>query len=388
MPYKEKNKKILINKNEYEIFCLIKEGMLGSCTHLMDKKEIINIIKEKKYKNEFLPYSFAFSPSELNNYEIINDIKNGQTLDLICNKKHVGTLHVKNKFNFDGDTQSIFSLNYCFLDPLKRFYLAGDFEIFDSNIQKIKQEFINHKNNINAQKITAIVSSLDPLHRAYEKLFRWTIDKADLIVIFLTESNEDHGLDFDLKRKCLDTLIQNYLPKDKIFVFPLKNIDIFYEYLNPELEGIIAKNLFCNKIVLGQNHTGLGVYYDTNQAKSIFDNIYDELGLDIVILPEFVFCNICKTSVSTRSCPHGYHHHIKFHNNSLKELFRLGIIPPTIFIRKEISAIILANMFPNRFKNLQKIYDDLFPNSGILEQKNNNDFYEDLLKLYQMSYMV
>ncbi|MCE3579585.1 sulfate adenylyltransferase, partial [Campylobacter jejuni] len=39
-------------------------------------------------------------------------------------------------------------------------------------------------------------------------------------------------------------------------------------------------------------------------------------------------------------------------------------------------------------KNMQKIYNELFPTNGILEYKNDEEFYQKLLEIHQMSYMV
>jgi sulfate adenylyltransferase len=54
-------------------------------------------------------------------------------------------------------------------------------------------------------------------------------------------------------------------------------------------------------------------------------------------------------------------------------------------MRKEISAKYLAHMFPNRFKNLQKLYYDISPNKGLIEESSDEDFYIALMKLYQTS---
>jgi sulfate adenylyltransferase len=54
-------------------------------------------------------------------------------------------------------------------------------------------------------------------------------------------------------------------------------------------------------------------------------------------------------------------------------------------MRKEISAFILAKMFPNRIKNLGKLYYDTFPVEGLLKEHNEKDFYLELMKLYQTS---
>ena len=100
-------------------------------------------------------------------------------------------------------------------------------------------------------------------------------------------------------------------------------------------------------------------------------------------MPELVYCNQCRTIVSIKTCPHGQHHHIKYKSDTLKELLFSGILPPAILMRKEISAMILSTLFPNRFENFQKICNDLFPNVGLLEDRTQNDFYLDLMSLYQ-----
>ncbi|HEB7542595.1 TPA: sulfate adenylyltransferase, partial [Campylobacter coli] len=135
----------------------------------------------------------------------------------------------------------------------------------------------------------------------------------------------------------------------------------------------------CTKLVVGQNHTGLGMFYDDNQPKTILDDFSKDYDIEVIVLPEFVFCDACRMIVSTRSCPHGCHHHLHYNSQSLKELLRAGIIPPAVFMRKEVSSIILSSIFPNRFKNLQKIYNDLFATDGILEYKSDEEFYQKLL---------
>jgi len=42
-------------------------------------------------------------------------------------------------------------------------------------------------------------------------------------------------------------------------------------------------------------------------------------------------------------------------------------------------------LFPDRFKKLQSIYDALMPNNGLMEEHNEEDFYINLMGLYQTS---
>ena len=384
MGSQKRNKKINISENEYQILCLINEGLLGSCTHLMGKDERDSIVKGVD-ANSF-PYPFTFYSVEYEN--VLKNTKINEELDLFCNDELVARLSVQSKFKNDKSIVGIFTPNQCDIRDIGETCVSGPFEVFNSEIKKIKQEFEKRKRILNAQNITGIITSLDPLHKGHERIFRWAIDKADLLVVFLIESFDNSGFNFELKLKYFNDFIKHYLPRDKIFVFPLKNIELFRAHLNPLLEGIISKNLGCTKLVVGQNHYGLSMFYDENRTKTMFDSFSQECGIEVVVLPEQVFCEKCKSIVSMKSCPHGSHHHVKFNSSALRRFLRLGIIVPTIFMRARTSNIILSNLFPNRFKNMQQMYNDLFTNEGILENRQDEDFYNQLLKLYQITHTV
>ena len=117
---------------------------------------------------------------------------------------------------------------------------------------------------------------------------------------------------------------------------------------------------------------------------SILDDI-DDIGIQIDIMSEFVYCDQCSTLVSTNACPHGRHHHVNYHSQSILGLLELGILPPAILMRKEISSIILSDLFPQRLEKLNKIHQQLSPRSGLLDDFNSKDFYESLMDLYQTS---
>ncbi len=94
---------------------------------------------------------------------------------------------------------------------------------------------------------------------------------------------------------------------------------------------------------------------------------------------------MCKTLVSTQTCPHGQHHHVHYHSEAIMKLIQSGLIPPPILVRKEVSANILAALFPERFENLQEMHYSLMPGSGLLEQQSEEQFYLKLIELYQTS---
>jgi sulfate adenylyltransferase len=67
------------------------------------------------------------------------------------------------------------------------------------------------------------------------------------------------------------------------------------------------------------------------------------------------------------------------------ELFKLGIIPPAILMRKEISSIILSDLYPERKSLLKRIHQNLSTSSGVIDKFKSEDFYDGLMNLYQTS---
>jgi sulfate adenylyltransferase len=205
--------------------------------------------------------------------------------------------------------------------------------------------------------------------------------------LFLTKNLKNNGINFETRYKATKFIAQNFFPKNKVIVVPLNNTYIFSGLNEVIMDSIVIKNFGCNKFLMGQTHEGLGIHYENQNIKTIFD-ILKGINLQTMTIKEYVYCDICRTIVSTQSCPHGSHHHIKYHSEAILELLKEGIIPPPIMMRKELTAIYLTSMFKNRFENIQKLYYDLIPNSGIIEEIDENEFYIKLIKLYQTTSMT
>ena len=222
----------------------------------------------------------------------------------------------------------------------------------------------------------------NPLHRAHERLIRQALDSTDLLVIFLLKPYESLSLSYEIRKEALEYFVNNFLPKNRVIIVPLENSYIFAGFNEIIINAIVAKNYGCDKLVIGRNHNGLGMFYDSNSNKSIVDRVVG-IDIDIHIASEFVYCNECTTLVSKETCPHGQHHQISYHADSILELLELGLLPPAVLIRKELSAFLLSKMLPNRFKHLEKLYYDILPAGALLEEHTEKDFYLELMKLYQ-----
>ncbi|MCI7046632.1 sulfate adenylyltransferase [Helicobacter sp.] len=384
-----KNKSLFIDKEALFALYLCKEGLLAPINHLMNENEM-----QQSEKNQILPLSFILAPAGKRNQEILQNVSKGETLSLICDHQVCGELVVDSTFCIDKKQRlmqitggDIYSKKA--QDIYKRlgdFAVCGDYELYPQityPINKgIKETILQIKKNIQASSITAMMLDVSPITRIHERIFRLILDENELLVLFLFKKQKEDLLSFQIRKQCLEYVIENYLPKNRIIIFPLNDIYLFEGTNGILLNAIISQNLSCDKMVIGETHPNLAFYYEKQKVYSIFDTT-KEIKIRIKFLSEFVYCQQCKTIVSVKTCPHGKHHHINYHTRFIQGILQSGLIPPTILVRKEVSAKILAYLFPNRFSNLIKQFGTMFADNGIITEQNEEDFYIKLSLLYQ-----
>ncbi len=391
MKYSRKNRALYIDKEALATLAMAQEGILNPVTKLMNEKEAKEVDKTKIYKNKTFPYSFVLAPSGRRNEEVLKSAKSGEILDLVVDGVKRGEIKTDNVFKIDPKkrVKNIYATEDLthpgVISTLKRlgnYAICGDFWVDFEDVKKTKEAILKRKRDLKAKSVTALMMSAKPLHRVHERLIRLSLENSDLIVIFLLKPYLNDKFSYSLRYKTVEYFVKNYLPKNRVLIVPLENTYIFAGFNEVILDAIVAQNFGCNKLIIGKNHAGVGLYYDKNSIKSVFDTLKG-VNIDIETVSKFVYCNECKTLVSTNTCPHGSHHHISYDSDSILELLELGILPPAVLVRKEISAIILSHLFPNRFKNLEKLYYNFVPFSGIMEKHIEKDFYIELMKLYQ-----
>jgi len=391
MASSRKSNTLYIDQEALSALALVKSGLLYPVTSLMNKKQTLEVLQTGTYNQKIFPFPLILAPSGKINQEVLAMAEPGDELTLVTDEKVVGHLTVEEVFEINPKerVRQIYGTDNLEHPGVKSTYarlgkiaVSGEYEIELTSIMERKEKIDQAKQRIGAQHVTAIMMGANPLHRAHERLIRQALDKTDLIIIFLLKPFNTSDLQYELRCETLTYFVQNFLPTNRVIVVPLENSYIFAGYNEVIIDAIVAKNFGCNRLTIGQNHAGVGMYYDQNTNKSIIDRLTG-LDIEIDIASEYVYCNECKTLVSTKTCPHGQHHHISYHSDSILELIKLGLLPPAVLMRKEIAAIILSHLFPDRFKNLEKLYYDIMPVTGLLEEHTEKDFYEELMKLYQ-----
>jgi sulfate adenylyltransferase len=391
MTSSRKNKTLLIDHEAASALELLKEGLLAPATSLMNFKESQEVLKTGLINGKTFPFPFILAPSGRVNIEVLKSLKNGEEITILFEKKPFATLIVEEVFHIEPSERikHIYGTDdtnhpgvQATMSRLGPLAVCGEYELINKSSDKNKQVIEDAKKLVGAKHTTSLVMAANPLHRAHERLIRQALENTDLLVIFLLKPPTEVNLNYDIRKESLDFFITNFLTKNHVVVVPLENSYIFAGYNEIILDAIVAKNYGCDRLTIGRNHAGLGMFYDCNSNKSIVDKVIG-IDINITIASEYVYCDKCTTLVNKNTCPHGQHHQISYHSDSILELLELGLLPPTILMRKEISAQILSKLFPDRFKNLEKLYYDILPVEGLLEEHTQKDFYLELMKLYQ-----
>ncbi len=392
MASSRKNKTLFIDSEAVSALTLLKAGLLDPVKELYNSKEAVEAFKTGLLNGSTFPFPFLLAPSGKRNQETLRSIKKDESLDLITHgNKKVGKIKVDEVFSIDvqerlrqiyGTDDSSHPGVASTKKRLGHYSVAGSYTIDTSPLEKIKKSIADAKVRIGAQHTTAIMMAANPLHRAHERLIRQTLERTDLIVIFLLKPYNNTDLAYDLRHDVMDYFIDNFLPQNRVIIITLENSYLFAGSNEVIIDAIVADNYGCDKLMIGQNHAGVGMYYDSNANHSVIDHLKG-IDIDIEIASEYVYCDQCTTLVSTKTCPHGQHHHISYHSDSILELMKTGILPPAVLMRKEISSIILSRLFPERFENIEKLYNAIMPGQGLIEEHSENDFYSELMKLYQ-----
>ena len=382
-----------IDTEALSTLALVQEGLLAPVTRLMNSAEAREVDRTHHFHGIPFPFSFILAPKGRRNRETLERVKKGETVDLVCEGKVVGELIVEEVFPVDPN-QRLIDI-YGSSDPthpgvkntmarLGELAVSGPYRVEYPLIRDTYNRIQQMIRRTGARKVSAMMLAANPLNRAHERVIRHTLSDTDLMVLFLRKPFTNEGLRYDIRYNAVSLFIDNFLPRNRALVVPFENTYIFAGYNELILDALLAKNCGCHELVIGKNHAGLGLYYDQNRISSIFDTLND-IDIEISTVDEYVYCDTCKTLVSIRTCPHGQHHHIHYHSDSIMTLIKNGILPPTILVRKEVSANILAALFPNRIENLQETYYSLMPSSGLLEHQSDEQFYLKLMELYQTS---
>ena len=346
---------------------MIATGVLSPNDGFMGEEDYHHVLDKGRLADGTVwPIPLSFAPIGNTNEEIISKLSVGDEIVLADEKKQpIAIQKLDDIFEYDKDKRAshLFGTtdrSHPGVDSIYRRMgdtaLGGPIYLLNradwGPFEKIRMEpkdtwhlFYEEKG---FKSMAGFITGANPLHRGHEYIHKNALEEIDGVFIQpLVEMAKKEYTRHEFRMLAYRAVIDNYYPKERSLLAPLRVTYIFAGPREAILHALIMKNYGCTHALIGRDHAGVGDFYSKYEAHNIFDEYTpEELGINIRLFHEVFYCTRCSSPASEQTCPHDENYRINISGTGIRELLRYGILPPKEIVRPESARIAIQGVQP------------------------------------------
>ncbi|MGD2040062.1 MAG: sulfate adenylyltransferase [Anaerolineae bacterium] len=332
---------------------MISVGAYSPLTGFMTQADYDSVIDTMRLSNG-LPWSIPVTlPVD---DETAAGLEEGQEIALLDGDHLMGIMTIAEKFAADKEREAreVYRTTEEAHPGVARLYRQGDWllggEVFMLNgpqnveFPELRHEPAQTRRMFAARgwRRTVAFQTRNPIHRAHEYIQKTALEIVDgLFVHPLVGETKADDIPADVRIESYRAILRDYYPADRVLlgVFPAA-----MRYAGPReaiFHAIARKNYGCTHFIVGRDHAGVGHYYGTYDAHTIFDEFdVGELGITPLFFDYAFFCKKCGAVVSAKTCPHSKDDWVYLSGTQVREMLERGEMLPEEFTRPEVSKVL------------------------------------------------
>ncbi|NDJ17390.1 sulfate adenylyltransferase [Myxacorys almedinensis] len=331
---------------------LIAIGGFSPLTGFMGKADYDRVVSEMHLANG-LPWSIPVTLSVTE--EIADSLKEGTLVRLDdTTGRFLGILHLAEKYAYDKIHEAI---NVYRTDEEKHpgvavvyrqgnVNLAGDVWLLEREAHPLfptyqidpaaSRQMFREKG---WQTIVAF-QTRNPIHRAHEYIIKCALETVNGLFLHpLVGATKEDDIAADIRMRCYEIMLEHYFPRNQVILGINPSA---MRYAGPReaiFHALLRKNYGCTHFIVGRDHAGVGDYYGTYDAQSIFDE-FDAaaLGITPMKFEHAFYCTRTQGMATTKTSPSMPEERIHLSGTKVREMLRRGELPPPEFSRPEVAA--------------------------------------------------